>query len=164
MRTARLAAAAALLVLPVLAQAQSATINANATVVTALTVTGVAPLAFGNVYQGVAKTVVSSDAASGRLSISGFNNAQVALTFTLPANLTSAGNNLPIDSWDVARNTTSATTGATAMTVVSGTPVNANLSTGSLFLFVGGRVQPGALLPAGTYTGTITLAAAYTGL
>lgn len=164
MRTARLAAVAAVLAVPAIAQAQSATISATATVVTALTVTGNASLAFGNVYQGVAKTVVATDAASGRLAVAGFQNAQVALTFTLPNNLTSGGNNLPIDSWDVRTNGTNVTTGATALTVVSGTPVNANLVSGNLFLFVGGRVQPAAAQVAGSYSGTITLAAAYTGL
>ncbi|HYW52097.1 MAG TPA: hypothetical protein VE861_15890 [Gemmatimonadaceae bacterium] len=164
MRTARLAAVAALLVLPIVAQAQSATINATATVVTALTVTGNAPLDFGNVYQGVNKTVAHADAASGRMSVAGFGTAQVALTFTLPTALTSGANSLPIDSWDVARNATNVTAGATPMVVTSGTPVNANLAAGNLYLFIGGRVQPAALLAAGSYSGTITLAAAYTGL
>ena len=156
--------AAALLVLPTLAQAQSATINATATVVTALTVTGNAPLAFGNVYQGVNKPVAYADAGSGRMSIAGFNTAQVALTFTLPSNLTSGAATLPIDTWDVARNTTNVTTGAASMAVTSGTPVNANLSAGNLYLFIGATVRPGALQAAGSYSGTITLAAAYTGL
>lgn len=165
MRIARLAALAAITALPALVQAQTtANVAATATVVTPLVVTGTAPLAFGNVFQTVNKTVAATDAASGRFGITGFGTSQVALTFTLPANLTSGGNNLPIDQWDVRSNGTNAPATATAFTVVSGTPVNRNLVANSLFLFVGGRVVPGAAQAAGAYTGSIVLAAAYTGL
>lgn len=164
MRITRIAALAALSVLPALAHAQTANVSATATVVTPLAVTGSAPLAFGNVFQGVNKTVAATDAASGRLSITGFGTSQVALTFTLPTNLTSGANNLPINTWDVRSNGTNSTTGTTIMTVVSGTPVNSNLVAGNLFLFVGGRVQPAAAQVAGAYTGSVVLAAAYTGL
>ena len=60
--------------------------------------------------------------------------------------------------------TMSGAVGTTALTVTSGTPVLSNFVTGSLFVFVGGRVQPGAVQAQGAYTGTIVLAAAYTGL
>lgn len=164
MRTARLAALAAFLVLPAFASAQSATVTATATVVTPLVVTGTAGLAFGNVFQGVNKTVLFSDATSGRFSISGFGISQVAMTFTLPATLASGANTLPIDTYDIRSNGTNVTAGATALTVTSGVPVNANLVGGNLFLFVGGRVLPAAAQAQGAYTGNIVLAAAYTGL
>lgn len=144
--------------------AQSATINATATVVTPLTVTGTAPLAFGNVFQGVNKTILYSDATSGRLSIAGFGTSQVAMTFTLPATLASGLNTLPINNYDIRVNGTNVTTGATALTVTSGTPVNSNLVAGSLFVFIGGRVQPAVAQAQGAYSGSIVLAAAYTGL
>lgn len=163
MRTVRLAALAALLV-PAFAQAQSANVAATATVVTPLVVTGSAPLAFGNVFQGVNKSILFSDATSGRFSITGFGTSQVAMTFTLPGSLASGANTMPIDSWDIRSNGTNSTTGTTALTVVSGTPVNANLVANNLFLFVGGRVVPAASQAAGAYTGSIVLAAAYTGL
>jgi hypothetical protein len=164
MRFARRAALAALFVLPTLAQAQSATVAATATVVTPLVVTGTAGLAFGNVFQGVNKTVLFSDATSGRFSITGFGASQVAMTFTLPTNLAAGASNLPIDTWDIRSNPTNVTAGATALTVTSGVPVNGNLTAGSLFLFVGGRVVPAVAQAAGSYTGNIVLAAAYTGL
>jgi hypothetical protein len=144
--------------------AQSATISATATVVTPLAITGTAPLAFGNVFQGVNKTVAFSDATSGRFSVTGYLTSQVALTFTLPATLASGANTLPINTYDVRVNGTNSTAGTTALTVTSGTPVNSNLVAGSLFVFVGGRVQPAAAQAQGSYTGTIVLAAAYTGL
>ena len=147
-----------------LLHAQSASIAATATVVTPLTVTGTQALAFGNVFQGVNKTVAFGDATSGRFSLTGFLSSQVALTFTLPATLSSGANTLPINTYDVRVNGTNSTTGTTALTVVSGTPVNSNLVAGNLFVFVGGRVQPAAAQASGAYTGSIVLAAAYTGL
>lgn len=164
MRIARLAALVAILSVPALAHGQSATVSATATVVTPLVVTGGANLAFGNVFQGVNKTVPFSDAASGRFSVTGFGTSQVALTFTLPTNLVNGANTLPIDTWDIRSNGTNVTAGATALTVTSGVPVNSNLASGNLFLFVGGRVVPAAAQAAGSYTGSVVLAAAYTGL
>jgi hypothetical protein len=144
--------------------AQSASIQATATVVTPITVTGTAPLAFGNVFQGVNKTIAFSDATSGRFSLTGYLGSQVALTFTLPATLASGANTMPINTYDVRVNGTNATAGATALTVTTGVPVNSNFVAGNLFVFVGGRVQPAVAQVAGAYTGTIVLAAAYTGL
>lgn len=145
-------------------QAQSASISATATVVTPITVTGSAPLAFGNVFQGVNKTVAFGDATSGRFALTGNANSQVALTFTLPTTLVNGVNTLPINTYDIRVNGTNSTTGTTALTVVSGTPVNSNFVSGSLFVFVGGRVQPSVSQAQGNYTGSIVLAAAYTGL
>lgn len=163
MRSFRTAALAALLALPAVATAQSASIQATATVVTPLVVTAGQNLAFGNVFQGVNKTVAFGDASSGRFSITGFENSQVALTFTLPATLGSNGNTLAIDTWDVRTNGTNTVAGATALSVTSGTPVNRNLVSNNLFVFMGARVVPTATQAAGNYSGTITLAAAYTG-
>lgn len=146
------------------AQGQSATIAATATVVTPITVTGTAPLAFGNVFQGVNKTIAFSDATSGRFSLTGYLASQVAMTFTLPVTLASGANTMPINTYDVRVNGTNSTTGTTALTVTSGTPVNSNFVAGALFVFIGGRVQPAVGQAAGAYTGTIVLAAAYTGL
>jgi hypothetical protein len=145
-------------------RAQSASIAATATVVTPLAVTGTAALAFGNVFQGVSKTIAHGDATSGRFSLTGFGTSQVALTFTLPATLASGTNTMPINNYDIRVNGTNAPATASALTVVSGTAVNTNLVAGNLFVFVGGRVVPAAAQAAGAYTGSIVLAAAYTGL
>ncbi len=160
----KIAGVLATLVAATVAQAQSATITATATVVTPLAVTGTAPLAFGNVFQGVNKTIAFGDATSGRFSITGFNTSQVAMTFTLPATLASGANTMPINTYDVRVNGTNVTAGATALAVTTGVPVNSNLVAGNLFVFVGGRVQPAAAQAQGAYTGSIVLAAAYTGL
>jgi hypothetical protein len=144
--------------------AQSATVASTATVVTPLIVAGLAPLNFGVVVQGVNKTIPFNDAASGRMSVSGFGNSQVSLTFTLPTTLRSGSNAMPVNAYRVRVNGTNVTAGATRVVVTSGVPVNRNLVSGSLFLFIGGRVQPAAAQAGGTYTAPIVLAAAYTGL
>ncbi|HEX5005432.1 MAG TPA: hypothetical protein VFV65_08950 [Gemmatimonadales bacterium] len=145
------------------AQAQSATISATATVLTPLTLTGAAPLAFGSVYPGVAKTIAPGDATSGRFTFAGAAAAQVSFNFpSNPVNLTGAGT-LPIGTYTGLHNTTNTTTGATAFTP-GVTAVLANLSgTGALFLFIGATVSPTPTQTAGAYTGTITLNAVYTG-
>ena len=163
MRLLRPAALAAALAAPALAAAQSATNQATATVVTPLVVSAGQNLAFGNVFQGVARTLPRTDANSGRFQVTGFGTSQVALTFTLPATLASGSNTMPIDSWDVGTNGTNAAAGSTAISVTTGTPVNANLVANNLWIFIGARVQPGASQAAGAYAGTIALAAAYTG-
>lgn len=144
------------------AQAQSANISATATVFTAMTVTGARPLAFGNVFPGVASTIPSTDPAnSGRFDLTGQNSANVNLTFTLPANLTSGANNLPIGTWSGCSNTTNTVTGCSAFTPSAAATARAFSGTGALFVFVGGTVTPAANQAAGSYTGTVTMTAAY---
>lgn len=143
------------------AVAQSANITATANVFQAITVTGARTLDFGNVFPGVNKTIGVAAATSGRFDLTGQNSAPVQLTFTLPANLTSGANNLPIGTWTGCTNPTNSTTGCTAFTP-SGTATNSAFSgTGALFVWVGATVSPGAAQAAGTYNGTVTLTANY---
>ncbi len=143
------------------AVAQSANIQATATVYSPITVSGTQALDFQTVFPGVNKTVTPAGATSGRFSLTGQNAANVALTFTLPGNLVSGANNLPIGTWAGVHNTTNTATGGTAF-VPSATASNATFSgTGTLFVFVGATVSPAAAQAAGTYTGTVTLTAAY---
>lgn len=143
------------------ASAQSANINATATVFQAITVTGARDLAFGNVFPGVAKTVVVSDATSGRFDLTGQSSGNVNVSFTLPANLTSGANNLPIGTWTGCTNGTNTTTGCTSFTPSAGATASAFSGAGALFVWVGGTVSPAANQAAGAYTGIVTLTAAY---
>jgi hypothetical protein len=146
------------------AAAQVASVQTTATVSTPVSVTALAPLAFGNVFPGVARTTAWDATTSGRLRVNGLANSGVQLTFTLPTTLANGGATMPIGTWSVRTNSTAATAGASEVVVTSGTPVVRTLpASGSLFLFIGGRVTPAALQTAGSYTGTITLVAAYTG-
>ncbi|HEY7683880.1 MAG TPA: DUF4402 domain-containing protein [Gemmatimonadales bacterium] len=148
------------------ARAQSANINATATVYQAMTVTGARTLDFGNVFPGVNKAVAVTDATSGRFDLVGQAAANVNLTFTLPANLTSAGNNLPVGTWTgcwnpTANNSASGCTAFTPSGSASAVAFGGSSGTSNMWVFVGATVSPGAAQVAGTYTGTVTLTAAY---
>ncbi len=143
-------------------QGVNGSITATATVQTPITVTGTQNLSFGNVFPGVAKAVAYTDATNaGKFSVAGQASTPVTYSFTLPANLTSAGNNLPIGSWLGYENQANSTSGGSAITP-SGTPTTSTLSAGgALFFFLGATVTPPANQPAGSYTGTVTLTVSY---
>ncbi|MBK6781801.1 MAG: DUF4402 domain-containing protein [Gemmatimonadetes bacterium] len=143
------------------ASAQSANINATATVYQALTVTGARALDFGSVFPGVAKSIVVSDATSGRFDLTGQASANVNVSFTLPTNLTSGANNLPIGTWTGCTNPTNSTAGCTSFTPSASATPTAMSGAGALFVWVGGTVSPAANQAAGAYTGVVTLTAAY---
>ncbi|MBK6422377.1 MAG: DUF4402 domain-containing protein [Gemmatimonadales bacterium] len=143
------------------ASAQSANINATATVYQALTVTGARALDFGSVFPGVAKSIVVSDATSGRFDLTGQASANVNVSFTLPTNLTSGANNLPIGTWTGCTNPTNSTAGCTSFTPSASATPTAMSGAGALFVWVGGTVSPAANQAAGSYTGVVTLTAAY---
>lgn len=140
-------------------QAQSANIQATATVFTPMTVTGVRNLQFGSVIQNVPRTVAVADAGSGQFNLTGQALANVALTFTLPTNLTGAGN-LAIGTWTGNHNTTASPTG-TAFTPSASATNAAFPAAGTLFVYLGATVSPTAAQAPGNYTGTVTLTAAY---
>ena len=152
---------AALFSLATAAQAQSANINATAVVYQAMTVTGARALDFGNVFPGVAKSIAVAAATSGRFDLTGQASANVNLTFTLPTNLTSGANNLPIGTWTGCHAATNNTTGCTTFTPSGSASPTAFSGAGALFVWVGGTVTPAANQAAGTYNGTVTLTAAY---
>jgi hypothetical protein len=142
-------------------RAQSASIQALANVFQPITITGARDLDFGNVFPGVNKTIAVADPTSGRFDLTGQASANVNLTFTLPANLTSGANNLPIGTWTGCHNATNSTAGCTSFTP-SGAPTAASFSgAGALFVWVGATVSPAAAQAAGNYTGTVTLSVAY---
>jgi len=156
------AVVAALFSLATVAQAQSANINATATVFQAMTVTGARTLDFGNVFPGVAKAVAVAAATSGRFDLTGQASANVNLTFTLPVNLVDAATNtLPIGTWTGCTNPTNSTASCTAFTPSAAASPSAFSGAGALFVWVGGTVTPAGNQAAGVYNGTVTLTAAY---
>lgn len=161
--TALALTAAVLAVAPQQAEAQ-ASVNATATVATALTVSAGNDLDFQLVVPGFTKTVLVSDATAGSFTLAGGAGAEVAMTFTaLPANLDDGGGNLlPISYTGVHNTANDAVAGATSFTPSAGATTNLS-GIGDLFVFLGGTVNAAASPPAGTYTGTVTLSAAYTG-
>jgi len=152
------------------AQAQAtpatASINAQAVVQTALTASTVRGLDFGATFGGIARTVLPTDVTSGEVTLTGGANAEVAVTFTsLPATLTGPGTPIPLayGAGAAAHNAAGTRAGATTFDPSVGGTTRLNAATGLLSVYLGGTVTPAANQTAGTYTGTVTLSAAYTG-
>ena len=145
------------------AQTNSATINATATVLSPITVTGAQNLDFGNVTPGVAKGVAVTSASAGRFDVTNQANSNLSLTFTLPTNLASGGNNLPIATWTGHHSFTNSPTGGSNFTPsASATNIAASASnTGNLYVFIGATVTPGAGQAAGSYTAPVGMTVVY---
>ncbi len=149
------------------AQPNSATIQATANVLTPLTVTAGASLVFGDVFPGVNESVAITDAGAGSWSVAGQTDAEVTLTFTLPANLASGGNTMPIvfGATDAGYNTTAAPGSATTFDPAGGATADLSAdATGVLYIWIGGTVQPATNQAAGGYSAGVTLTVDYTGL
>ncbi len=157
-----LVAAAIALALPGVLSAQvSANIQATANVLAPLTVTGTQVLDFGDVIPGVPSTLLPDDANAGSFTVAGYSTLEVTLDFgTLPANLASGPNNLPISF-----GAGSAGYGAAGVdsTFDPGSVATTNLVSGGLLVFIGGTVSPTPTQAAGAYSGTVSLTVAYTG-
>ncbi|HEY4303339.1 MAG TPA: DUF4402 domain-containing protein [Gemmatimonadaceae bacterium] len=155
-------AAAVALSLPSVSFAQNAaTANASAVVQQPVVVSKSNDLAFGNVFPGLNKTVAVTDAGAAAFSISGQSGANVNLTFTLPTALASGANSLPLATWTARRNATNSAASGTDFTP-GASATSATLSgAGAMYVFVGATAQPGVALPAGTYTGTLSLTVVY---
>lgn len=159
-----MAALGAAALAPATARAQSAAIGARASVQQALTISAVDSLLLGAVFPNTTRSVLPSDAASGSFSLAGAANAEVTLTFTLPANLAFGANNLPVSfgAASAGYNVSNSRAGLTTFNPVAVQTTRLNVATGNLYVFIGASVSP-TTQPAGSYTGAITLATAYTG-
>ena len=164
-KLAALAIVAAMIV-PTAAFAVTGTIQATANVLTPLSVsTDLRALDFGDVFPGVNKSITTSGATSGLWQIAGAANAEVQMTFTLPANLSDGTNNLPISfsALDAAYNQTNAIGGAIAFDPAGGYTDRLEATAGDGFVWLGGTVAPGGAQPAGVYFATVSLDVVYTG-
>lgn len=144
------------------AEAQSGNIQALATVLAPITITAGANLDFGNVTPGVAKTVLLTDATSGRFDATGEASANVQISFTLPVDLVGPAN-LPIGSWTGCWNNTASSSGAgcTAIANMAGNTAASFGAGGALWVFVGGTVTPAAGQAAGSYSANVTMTLSY---
>jgi len=161
-----------MLVAPSLVQSQDvANGTATATILAALQVTG-GTLAFGNVYQGVAKTIANNNASAGVFTITGEGLAVVSLYMQLPDYLQGPTN----DRMVVAFSTTDASVDSTGNVAPATFGVGwANINPhafpagtaigglGTTAIFLGGKVIPSVNQTAGSYTADIVLTVAYSG-
>lgn len=134
----------------------------------ALTVTAVQGITFGNVIPGVPSTIAYTDfARAGQFVVRGPTGAQVEITFTLPSSLAGPGSNLMPMGW--AANSCGVSPNGTQSTATPADPRGPFTTTidprnGRVYLYLGGIAQPLGTNAAGTYTGTVVLTAALTGL
>jgi hypothetical protein len=155
-----------------------ATGSATATLVIALTVTSTNALQFGNVYQGVAKSVAKTAAEAGEFLIVGEPDANIAVYMQLPDYLaTNAASGNGDDRMVIAFSTTDCNVDTnaggdpTAFVATDGwadqDPHNVSNATtvGSTGtnIYLGGGVTPSVDQKAGAYEADIILTVAYTG-
>jgi len=148
--------------------------TATATVLTALTVTSSSSIVFGNVYQGVAKTVDNTDAEAGIFKVTGQVDAGVSLYFQLPEYLAlsdgSSRMTISFNSTDCSVDTT----GADSPTTMIGTkgwldndprnlPSAAQIGSSGTSIYLGSKVTPSIYQAAGSYSGDIILTVSYNG-
>ncbi len=149
---------------------------AVANVLTALSVTAVQDLDFGNVLQGVAKDVPNNDALnSGIFLITGEGGAGISVYIALPAYLaTATGDDRMTVGFGSTDCTIDSTTNVDPSTFGDGwqdvNPFNipSNLVVGSVgpnqtAIFLGGRVIPSVDQTSGPYSADIIVTVAYTG-
>jgi len=148
--------------------------QATATVLAILTVTATSALAFGNVYQGVPKSITKDNAAAGIFRIVGEEDADVAIYFQLPDYLSTATGDdrmvISFSTTDLNVDTTAASDPAGFVAAdgwINQDPHNvtsaADIGSTATDLYLGGEVIPSVDQTAGAYTGDIVLTVAYTG-
>jgi spore coat protein U-like protein len=164
------------------ANAQSASISANATVVSEIVVANVNNLNFGTVVVGQKKSItayeveevssgpVLGSANPGRFRVNAQRGSYVSISFDFPTNLLgTGGSQLPIYfSWDAQPDKVIVVTDGDyneAAPLILGTAYQINnynaLSETPFYEFVIGGQVDATSATAGTYTGTITLSATY---
>ncbi len=131
-----------------------------------ISVFGRQTLNFGTVLPGVPTTISRSDALNaGEFEIRGQKNAQVQVDLTLPAAMTSGAQSLPLQFGPGDGGYSQFGTIAAADVFDPRVQLVTTLSSnGRLYVYLGGTALPGPQQGAGTYTGTIVLTVAYTGV
>lgn len=163
--------------------AQMAVTNtADATVLAAISLTADANLEFGNVFQGVPKTVArtatGADTTAGIFTITGEAGAGISAQLILPEYMSSTNGDImtvTFGTTDMAIDTTT-TADPSSVTategwidedprsfpsglVVGGTTPAVNTTK----IYLGGKVIPSVFQPAGTYTADVILSVSYNG-
>ena len=137
-------------------------IDATATVLQALTVTGDASLAFGNIAPSQVKTVAAGAAASGHFSMAGAPGSSVSFRFNaLPATLQIAG--LTLSAWTGLHRDVNTAAGATAFTPTAGVAqgVTMNAADGNYFVWIGATLTAAGVVAPGNYTQPVVLEVFY---
>lgn len=135
---------------------------------TALSVGQQADLVFASVVPGVALTVDARSTSAGLWEIHGNRNAEIAVTLTLPTQLSTGFWTMPISfatnaaCWRRQNAQGGCTRYDPATTLVERIRNNA-APNNTFYVWIGGTVSPTVTQHTGVYLGTITLTVAYTG-
>ncbi|MBU8933457.1 MAG: hypothetical protein KOO62_05565 [candidate division Zixibacteria bacterium] len=148
--------------------------TATATVLSALTVASSASLVFGDVFQGVPKTVANSSTDAGIFKVTGQKDSPITMYFQLPEYLVlSDGSDRMIMTFS-ATDCSVDTTGADNPAGMAGTkgwqntdprslPAAATVGTAGTSIYLGGQVIPSIYQRSGSYSGDIILTVTYNG-
>jgi hypothetical protein len=177
MKNAILSLSALLVLVGSSAFAQSASVNSTATIVTPITATATAPLAFGTITKGSTATVAATSSQAGAVTFSGdeADNITISVPSTATIATTSgAGSNMTvtINRATLRVHATNAQGSATTLDASSGTATTAlsadasgdgvnSDGLGQTYLWIGGSVTPTSTQQRGSYSGTFTVSAAY---
>jgi len=145
------------------------TIQATATVLPSISVTGTNDLMFETVMPGTPKTVNKATIGrAGAFEITGFNSAEISLDFELPpALLLDSTASMPISFGSTDASYDDGTGGGQTAPVAAinpNGPLTLRLGAGGqMLLWIGGTVNPGITQTGGDYAADITLSVVYTG-
>lgn len=135
-----------------------AVMTATGNVASSVTWTQLQALSFGSMTG--ATTIAPSAGTSGRMQLD--HNQDVTVSVIFPTDLADANGNLvPVTAPTCASGTT-ATPPATPTTLACTGGTLAATADATTYVYIGATATPGATLPAGVYSGTITFRAVYT--
>ncbi len=113
---------------------------------------------FGNILPGITTSVATTAQTAGRYLINMSHNMTVSLTFNLPVNLSSGGNNLHIDYIATKSTTSNDGTLGTSFDPYTGTTIQrTDEHTSDWYIRIGGSIPTLSTQASGDYTGTIIL-------
>lgn len=145
----------------------NASLSVTAKVVNPIALAVTAPLDFGSMFAGNAKTIAPDAATSGRFNVSGESGAAVNVTLSMPVTVATAGGaTIPLSNWNYLLAPNGTFSGATAVSFnpQSATPVSTSLTGGKIFFGLGATATPAANAVAGNYAATGQITVAYVGL
>jgi len=140
--------------------------------VQAITVTSPQALDFGDILQGIPKSITNNNTSAGIFEISGQNQAGINLYVQLPEYLSLSGSGIRLPIIFSAADASVDTTGAgnpAGMDASKGwqnvnprsLPAAAIIGSNGTDIYIGGKVVPSANQKSGTYTGSVILVVSY---
>lgn len=121
-------------------------------------------LVFNNLLPGITSTVATNVSNAGRIEVDIRKNLTLAVTFTLPTNLTSGSNNLPVTFTATKSTNSNDVVLGTTFDPYSGTTIRRNNpSTRYWYLRIGGTIQTPTNQQGGNYSGSLIVTLSFIG-